>query len=169
MTSPLPATKQELRRLVAAGQTMTANRPLEAIVADLSWPVPSDYIDWKEKPSLIPYLGHDTITWVLNYVCPGWEGRTEITQVGNLVVCVYTLTIPTATGTVTRQSTGSASLDDEAFGGSLCEAEAQALRRVLRLFGLGLYLYDEVIVRGLIESKRRSKHRPAQPSLEVAR
>lgn len=157
MTSPLPPTRSELRRLVASGQNLGVNRPLEAIVADLSWPVPSEYLDWKEKPDLIPYLGHDTIAWVLQFVAPGWQNATEITQVGNLVVCLINLTIPTASGPVTRQSTGSASLDDEGFGGPLCEAEAQAWRRVLRLFGLGLYLYDGTLVKGIIESRRKEK------------
>ncbi len=157
MTSPLPPTRSELRRLVASGQNLGANRPLEQIVADLSWPVPAEYLDWKEKPALIPYIGHDTITWVLNYVAPDWSNTTEITQVGNLAVCTITLTIPTATGPVTRQSTGSANLDDESFGGPICEAEAQAWRRVLRLFGLGLYLYDGPLVKGLIDARRRER------------
>ena len=156
MTSPLPQTRSELKRLVASGQNRGLNRPLEDIVSDLSWPVPFEYISWKERPSLIPYTSHDVITWAFNYICPGWQNKTDITQVGNLVVCTATLTLPTASGPVTRQSTGSASLDDEGFGGPVCEAEAQSLRRAARLFGWCLCLYDPQLVKDLVEKKRQN-------------
>ena len=157
MNSPLPATKKELRQLISQGKNLGYNRPLENIISDLSWPLPENYLDWKTKPALIPYISHDVLCWILNYICPDWGSEFEFSQGGNLIIVKCKLTIVSQNGIITRESTGSANLDDDNYGGPLPEAEAQSFRRAASKFGLGLYLYEKEIVDFLVKRKKTQR------------
>lgn len=154
MNSPLPPTKKELRQLISQGKNLGYNRPLENIISDLSWPLPDNYLDWKTKPALIPYLSHDVLCWVLNFICPDWVSEFEFNQIGDMAIAKCRLMIPSQNGIISRESSGSAYLQDENYGGPLPEAEAQAFRRAASKFGLGLYLYEKEIVDYLVKKKR---------------
>ncbi len=151
----LPATRSELRRLLAQGINRGWKRSLIEIQADLIRPLPDDFISWFQKRSTwIPYLTWTDANLILDYCAPGWSCDIQENQVGDRVVVKATLTLLCAEGQITRSSLGSDGLDDENFGGPLPDAESQAFRRSAVRFGLCACLYDREVVAAL---KRRHK------------
>lgn len=151
----LPATRSELRRLLAQGINRGWKRPLSEIQADLIRPLPDDFISWFQKKSTwIPYLSWTDANLILDYVAPGWSCDIQENQIGDRATVKCSLTILSAEGTITRCSLGSDGLEDENFGGFLPDAESQAFRRAAVRFGLCTYLYDKDVVAAL---KRRHK------------
>lgn len=151
----LPATRSELRRLLAQGINRGWKRPLSEIQADLIRPLPDEFISWFQKKSTwIPYLRWTDANLILDYVAPGWSCDIQENQIGDRATVKCSLTILSAEGKITRCSLGSDGLEDEAFGGFLPDAESQAFRRSAVRFGLCAYLYDKSVVDAL---KRRHK------------
>lgn len=153
----LPANRSELRRLLVQGQNRGWKRPLAEVTADLSRPLPEDFISWFQKKSnWIPYLSWTDCNLILDYITPGWSCNVTENQIGDRVVVKVSLTLLCAEGRITRSSLGSDDLADENFGGPLPDAESQAFRRAAVRFNLGLYLYDKSVVDAL---KRRFNKR----------
>ena len=146
----LPANRSELRRLLVQGQNRGWKRPLAEITADLSRPLPDDFISWfQKKNNWIPYLSWTDANLILDYIAPGWSCDVNENQIGDRVVVKVSLTLLCAEGAITRSSLGSDDLGDEHFGGPLPDAESQAFRRAAVRFGLSLYLYDRAITDAL--------------------
>lgn len=168
MQSFLPPCKSELWDLVMSGEVKPYGRSIVQIVAELSCPIPFNYIEWKpvyEKRQLkdrVPYLGHDTITLILNYVAPGWSSEIAENQIGDRAVILCKLSIPAAEGIIVRSATGNDDLSDVTYGGALCDSEAMAFRRAAKHFGLGLALWDNDYV---AELKRQRKSSNTQNSV----
>lgn len=149
----LPANRSELRRLLVQGQNRGFKRSLAEVTADLSRPLPDEFISWfKKGNNWIPYLSWTDANLILDYCAPGWSCDVTENQVGDRVVVKVSLTLLCAEGNITRSSLGSDDLADENFGGPLPDAESQGFRRAAVRFGCGLYLYDKSVVESL---KRR--------------
>jgi hypothetical protein len=131
----------------AVSKWQPGERTLNAIVADLSKPIPPRLLDSKTK-------GGATLTFVpwyrakklLDFYAPGWSKRIEITHAGEgklarlYVTCE--ITIIASDGAYTRAATGTETLDTDTFGDPSSNAESMAFRRAAAQFGLGLYLYE---------------------------
>lgn len=124
-------------------------RPITAIVADLSRPLPSACVASKTvKGSTIAYLHWQTVARLLDTYAPGWQGEvTRLEQQGQVVRVTYRLLIPCAEGRVWREATGE---DDEwepdeetRYGNPSANAQANAFKRAAALFGCGQWLYDK--------------------------
>ncbi|PSB40577.1 hypothetical protein C7B80_33070 [Cyanosarcina cf. burmensis CCALA 770] len=96
----LPANRSELRRLLVQGQNRGWKRSLSEIIADLSRPLPDDFVSWFEKPipkkgtsTWIPYLKWTDANLILDYVAPGWSCNVSENQVGDRVVVKVSLTL----------------------------------------------------------------------------
>lgn len=149
----LPANRSELRRLLVTNKNRGWKRPLAEVTADLSRPLPNNFISWfQKKNNWIPYLSWTDANLILDYCAPGWSCDVTENQVGDRVVVKVSLTLLCAEGRVTRSSLGSDDLADENFGGPLPDAESQAFRRAAARYGLALYLYDKDVVAAI---KRR--------------
>jgi hypothetical protein len=155
----LPASKSELRRLIANGLNKGWKRPLTEIIADLSKPLPSGLISWKptfskgQRKESVPYLSHSEVSQILDYLAPGWSKEISENQVGDRIVVRCRLSILAQEGIFTRDSLGTDSLGDESYGGPAPDAEAQAFRRAAANFGLGRYFYDKEIVKTMQRNK----------------
>lgn len=146
----LPPNRSELRRLLVQGQNRGWKRPLAEITADLSRPLPDDFISWFQKRNnWIPYLSWTDANLILDYIAPGWSCDVNENQIGDRVVVKVSLTLLCAEGKITRSSLGSDDLGDENFGGPLPDAESQGFRRAAVRFGLSLYLYDKAVTDAL--------------------
>lgn len=123
---------------------------IEQIEYALSRPLPDAMLGTKPKKNSktgkvthLPFIPWHKANRVLSKYAPGWSGRVvEIRQIGDELILIYEISIPTAHGDVIRQATGSESLSCGSFGEVAANAESQAFRRACARFGLGLYLYD---------------------------
>lgn len=161
--SVLPETRSELRRLITSGQTLGEKRSFVDVLADLSKPVPWNFISWLEKEdkkrgtkSCIPYLHWYDCNLILDYVSPGWSGQLIQVPQGDRFVLGYEITLLCADGAIVRASTGDAELGGVMFGSSNTNSESQAFRRACARFGLGLYLYDPDVKKKLVAKYRQS-------------
>ncbi|MEM6432258.1 MAG: Rad52/Rad22 family DNA repair protein [Cyanobacteria bacterium P01_D01_bin.115] len=124
---------------------------IKQIESALSREIPRSYLKYLEKKNKrtgektqIPYIPWNRANTILCKYAPGWQGRVVRTeQIGAELVLTYSITIPTSEGDVTREATGSESLDCGSYGETAANAESQAFRRAAARFGLGLYLYDK--------------------------
>lgn len=124
---------------------------IEQIESALSRPLPDAMLKQLPKKNkatgqtvYLDYIPWHTANRALSKYAPGWSGRiTQAQQIGSELVLTYSLTIPTANGDVTREATGSESLDCGSYGETAANAESQSFRRAAARFGLGLYLYDK--------------------------
>ncbi len=117
---------------------------LSAIVEALSKPLPASLLETKKLGGrAISFIPWHKAVLVLDKYCPGWQFRiTSTQQIGDELIMVGSLTIPTADGDVTRESTGSEKVNTTGYGETAANAESQCFRRCCARFGLGLYLYD---------------------------
>lgn len=120
-------------------------RSIQAIVADLSRPLPAACVAQKTQGGqVIPFLHWQTVARVLDAYAPGWYGQvTRLDQVGNTCVITYRLTIPCLEGEVYREATGQEEEEVKGYGDPSSNAEAMALKRAAAKFGLGAWLYDK--------------------------
>ena len=146
----LPPTRKQLRQLVAMGKHLGWKRSLTEVIADLSKPLPHEYLSIKIlKGEKIIFFTWHTCNLILDYVAPGWQMEVSENQIGECVTVKARLTLLCAEGMFARSSLGSDELDDQYFGGPLPDAESQAMKRAAARFGLGLYLYDKAIINNL--------------------
>jgi hypothetical protein len=120
-------------------------RSIQAIIADLSRPLPADCVATKTQGgTAIAYLHWQTVARVLDAYAPGWDGQvTRIDHVGNTCAITYRLTIPCLEGTVSREATGQEEAEVKGYGDATSNAEAMAMKRAAAKFGLGAWLYDK--------------------------
>ena len=156
-TLPLPPPPE------ASGAPSTASRPrlslslprrsINAIVADLSKPVPPQC--WAQIPATSKrpaqdYLAWHTVAAILDTYAPGWEG--EITRIDKLsdapfgdkadhspprVSVTYRLTIHAAEGAFHQEDAGEEDEDKEDYGGTMASALQTAFKRSAARFGVG--------------------------------
>ena len=130
---------------------MSNYRPLGDIIADLSQRFPDYEEQRKQGGAQLTYLSWHHANQLLDIYAPGWQGRVEsLSFSGDRIFVVYSITIPTAEGPITRTSTGTEVLKEigrdgtekeMAYGDPSSNAESMAFRRAAARFGLGLYLY----------------------------
>ncbi|KAL9251489.1 DNA repair RAD52-like protein [Drosera capensis] len=83
---------------------------------------------------------------ILNLHVPEWSGEVRsitYSPDGKTVSVVYRVTLHGIDAEISRESTGTASVDDKGIGDPVQIAEAMAFRRACARFGLGLHLYHE--------------------------
>jgi len=91
----------------------------------------------------------DFIPWYyavkyLDLYAPGWSNEVRsVSAIGNSIVVVVRLSIPTAEGLIWREATGIEAMDCGSYGDPSSNAESMALRRAAAKFGIGLYLYEK--------------------------
>lgn len=120
-------------------------RSIQAIVADLSRPLPKECVATKTlKGQSIPYLHWQTVARVLDTYAPGWHGIiARVDPVGANVAITYRLTIPCVEGDITREATGQEGEEVDGYGDSTSNAEAMAFKRAAAKFGVGQWLYTK--------------------------
>lgn len=121
-------------------------RPLSAILADLSKPIPARLLSSKKQGgTTITFCPWYRVCKMLDHYTGGrWDyeiREREITAV-HLMVTVR-ITIHAADATVYREGTGLEVLDLKGYGDPSSNAESMALRRAAAKFGLGLHLYEK--------------------------
>jgi len=117
---------------------------LAQIIEALSKPLPSSVLETKKIGGrTITYIPWHRAVLMLNKYAPGWQFKiTNVQQIGDELVMTGSLSIPTADGVITRESTGSEKLTVNGYGEAAANAESQCFRRCCARFGLGLYLYQ---------------------------
>jgi hypothetical protein len=167
-------------------------RTLAEIEADLSAPIPDEYLGTKTKGGRTFTI----FTWMvaqgfLNKYAPGWHGHATLTYSGERVGCVYQLCIPTSDyGLVCRAASGDDQEDDDEvpefettderkkweseqrqrqFGTPTTRAEGQAFKRAAARFGLGMYLRSRSVPTGNTarSSSNGSQATAHQPFIET--
>jgi hypothetical protein len=145
--------------------------PIEQIIAALSRPLPESLLNTKKMGnSKIAYLPWYEANRILDKYAPGWTWEIrQVTTTSDRLFLIGRLTIPTSSGPVYREATGTELLKEEktiwigepdnrrplkdefdrpmtepkelAYGDPSSNAESMAFRRAAAKFGLGLYLY----------------------------
>lgn len=136
----------------------------EALARDLAAPFPTDWVKQKTQGGRrISFVSWHLYIYRLNeLVGPGWSMGTPIcTEVGGKFV----MGLPISILGVTRINFGSedeehGNADEDGkvrdFGSAETNAYAQALKRTLALFGMGLSLYDkDGVMRRTVSPKQR--------------
>ena len=142
------ATKKEA--LAVQGQQPL--RTIQEIEADLSKPIPERFLRTlkfgaAKGATYVPWM---VVEKLLSFYAPGWSTTSEgfSTPVGTTIITH--LSIPTATGVVTRAGHGfeahqttnaKGETKDTGFGGAAVIASRQAFKRAAVAFGLGRDLY----------------------------
>lgn len=152
LTKPIETNTATASAAIAAQATQSKLRTIQEIEADLKKPIPDRFI---KQLKAGPARGAKYVPWVvvqriLSYYAPGWSTHSIgfSTPVGTAVITE--LTIPTATGPVTRAGHGfephqttnrTGEVKDTGFGGAPVVASAQAFKRSAVAYGLGRDLY----------------------------
>src|SRR5262249_49856238 len=120
-------------------------RSIREIVADLQKDMPERFIRTRRQGNQdIAYIEWHTAAKFMDHFAAGWSGSiVSISVVGNRVVVVMRITIPSLEGAISRESSGSEELDIRAFGDSVSIAEQMAFKRCRARFGLGIGLYQK--------------------------
>jgi hypothetical protein len=145
-----PTEEEKIKQSALVSQTQL--RTIQEIEEDLKKPIPQKYI---RVLTAGPARGAKYVPWmivqrILSYYAPGWSTISTgfSTPIG--VAIITQLTIPTATGPVTRAGHGfeahqttnrQGEIKDTGFGGAAVVASAQAFKRSSVAFGLGRDLY----------------------------
>ncbi|MCI0390326.1 MAG: RAD52 family DNA repair protein [Acidobacteria bacterium] len=123
-----------------------ANRPIRAIIADLSKPVNPQRLKQRQQGGrTLDYLPWYQAVRYLDNFASGWryEIRT-VNQVGDNLVMTVRITIPCLEGEVWREASALEVIEDpKRYGDAATNCESAALRRAASKFGLCLYLYDK--------------------------
>lgn len=103
-TQTLPA--PELPRTCAGG--ILPRRSIQAIVADLSKPLPPECLAQRTQGGKsITYVHWDTVAAVLDAYAPGWYGSiVRVDQIKGQIAITYRLTIPSNEGEVFQEDVG---------------------------------------------------------------
>ena len=142
-----PALSTSARALPSVGPLPL--RPISAIIADLSRPLPAACVATKTvKGQALSYLHWQTVARLLDTYAPGWQGEiTRLEIQGQVCRVTYRLHLPCAEGVVWREASGE---DDEweadestRYGNPSANAQANAFKRAAALFGCGQWLYDK--------------------------
>lgn len=139
--------RMKVLKSLALGETLSL--PLKDGLKLLNKRLGNDWISFKpvfakgQKTSSIAYLNWTDISLILDYTFDfDWTVRYNLSQLEEYVVVTATLTVIGNDGnSKTVDGIGNEELKDKAYGGAVCSANAQALRRAAALLGLGRYLY----------------------------
>ena len=123
-------------------------RSIQAIIADLSRPLPSAcLVIIKRDGRDIPGLHWYTVRTLLDTYAPGWQSRITTLQVEKDVCrVVCRIGIPALEGMVWREGSGEKDdweADPKQYGNPAANAEANAFKRAASKFGVGAYLYEK--------------------------
>jgi hypothetical protein len=142
--------KQEAPVNIHASKNSSASafRTIQEIETDLKKPVPSKFV---KKLQAGPASGKSYIPWmvvqrILSFYAPGWSTTSSAVDTPVGVGVITHLTIPTATGPVTRAGHGfephlTNNGKPTGYGGAIVVASAQAFKRSAVTYGLGRDLY----------------------------
>jgi hypothetical protein len=119
-------------------------RKLEAIISDLSKPIPDRLLNEKKVGGqTIVFISWYTAVKFLDLYAPGWSYEIpKIVEAGGKLIVTARINIPHAEGITYREATGQEDEDVKGWGDSSSNAESMALRRAAAKFGLGLSLYE---------------------------
>lgn len=136
----------------------------DALEDALSEPFPEDVVQQKRKGgTAISFVAwHHYVRKLNDLVGAGWSiGTPIITEVGGKMVVALPVTI---LGT-TRINFGSEDEDKDDYGDAATNAWAQAVKRTLALFGMGLYMYDKTRPqpRQAVPQARQTPREPSKP------
>jgi hypothetical protein len=118
---------------------------IDQIVKSLSRPLPASAIKQrKQGGQTIDYIPWHTVNRILDKYAIGWSFEiTRIQTTNSDIFIVGRLTIPTSSGPVFREASGTEKLDCGSYGDASSNSESMAFRRCAARFGLGLYMYDK--------------------------
>jgi hypothetical protein len=118
---------------------------IERIIAALSRPLPKSLLQSrKQGGKQISYIPWYEANRILDKYAPGWSWEIRsITTTPDRLFLIGRLTIPTATGPIYREASGTEQLKCSSYGDPSSNAESMAFRRAATRFGLGLYLYNK--------------------------
>ncbi len=91
-TTVLPATRTELRRLIAHGTNLGWKRALTEVIADLSKPIPYELISWKpifkkgKRDGEVPFISWTDCVLILEFITPGWTVTVRENQLGDRAI-----------------------------------------------------------------------------------
>jgi hypothetical protein len=141
--------------------TETPDRPtspgewsIDQIIDKLRRPLPDSITETrKQGGKQITFIPWHQVNRVLDKYAIGWTWQlTNIVTTDDRIFVTGRLTIPTTSGDVFREATGTELLKETtrdgeireiAYGDPSSNAESMAFRRSAARFGLGLYLYDK--------------------------
>ena len=120
-------------------------RSIKQIIEDLSKPLAQRHLKTRRQGGTeLTYIEWHTAVKYLDLFCPGWSYSVKsVSLVGNLVVVIASISIPSLEGVITREATGCEPIDTKGYGDAVSNAEAMACKRAASKFGLGLYLYQK--------------------------
>lgn len=120
-------------------------RPITEILADLSKPIPSKYLDTRKQGGAnLTYLPWYNAVKLLDRCTGGhWDySVTNIHTTSDRIFLTARITVHAEEGVFSREATGTELLDVK-FSDPSSKAESMALRRAAAKLGLALYLYDK--------------------------
>ncbi|XP_010534138.1 PREDICTED: uncharacterized protein LOC104809758 [Tarenaya hassleriana] len=123
------------------------NRPLSEILKELNKKVPDSLLRTRlENDFPIKYIPWHIVNRIVNLHAPEWSGEVRnitYSPDAKSVSVVYRVTLFGTDAEIFRESTGTASVEEQCYGDAVQKAEAMAFRRACARFGLGLHLYHE--------------------------
>ena len=140
------------------GRAASPLRPLAAIIADLSRPLPKECVATRQQQGqTLSYLHWWDVRLLLDTYAPGWHGEiVEVQEAPREVVdrqgtvstvhcCTvrYRLSIPCAEGVVSREALGREEAQVVQYGDHTSNASAMALARAAAMFGVGVWLREK--------------------------
>jgi hypothetical protein len=158
MTVSKPSAKSESLTPASIDWYKTPKRPIAEILADLSKPIPDQYLDQLKDKSKAVFIPWYNAVKLLDRVTGGhWHYEiTNICTSPDRIFITARITIFAEEGLFYREAvgteclkrefidkqTGEVELKEIAYGDPSSNAESMALRRAANKFGLGLYLRD---------------------------
>ena len=121
-------------------------RPIAEIIADLSKPIPSKYLDTRRQGNTnLTYLPWYNAVKLLDRCTGGhWDYSIgNIHTTSDRIFLTARITIHSAENTFHREASGTELLNCGSYGDPSSNAESMALRRCAAKFGLALYLYEK--------------------------
>ncbi|KAK9748938.1 hypothetical protein RND81_02G091700 [Saponaria officinalis] len=123
------------------------SRPLSEILKQLNKKVPDKLIRVRSDDGFsMNYIPWHIVNRIMNLYAPEWTGEVRsitYSPDGKSVSVVYRVTLHGTDAEISRESTGTVSVDDKGYGDPVQKAEAMAFRRACARLGLGLHLYHE--------------------------
>ena len=154
----VPALAQLPTASSAATVPPSPTRPLAAIIADLSKPLPKECVATRQQQGqTLSYLHWWDVRLLLDTYAPGWHGEIVEVQesdrevadrqgtVATVHTCTvrYRLTIPCAEGQVSREAIGREEAATVQYGDHTSNASAMAMTRAAAMFGVGVWLREK--------------------------
>ncbi|GAV72009.1 hypothetical protein CFOL_v3_15498 [Cephalotus follicularis] len=127
--------------------TSGISRPLSQILKELNKKVPDSLVKLRTEDGFsMKYIPWHIVNRIMNLHAPEWSGEVRsitYSADGKSVSVVYRVTLYGTDAEIFRESSGTASVEEQGYGDPVQKAEAMAFRRACARFGLGLHLYHE--------------------------